>query len=871
MDIPNIKQALSISTVLQHYGLKPDKNGRLCCPFHEDKTPSMQVYAKTNTVFCFSANCKLHGKAIDTIDFILHKEGCTKHQAIKKAEELTGFIIPATVQATQPTAAKPADLNSTFKQLQSNFKKSQQAILYTQQRSLNPEALGIGYNTATISSLKHCIVFPLKDKQDNIVSLYGRSIFNNTNQKHYYQSGRSGLYPGYPRHYTKKLILTESIIDAATLLQMHEITEHYSLLACYGTNGFTAEHTEAVGQLKNLEEIIFAFDNDEAGKEAVKKHAAELKQLLADITITSLQLPCKDINETATAHHSREVFIQLLAERTVLSSNESTAPVQLVSPATETKTEPASPETTSQPTQSPVPDSGKLEGLGTEQVHYNTDNLLITLLGGISLQNLDRMRVTLYLRRNPHINAAQSIRQSLDLYNDEQAEKFIRKAAEKLDHSTSIISRTIAEMTEALETWRIKQVENKKLKVKSKKVLTTSEHNEALANLKKDNLMQWTLETLTNTGIIGEPINAMIIFTAMTSRLYEDPVSVICLSQSGTGKTYLLERVVKCFPAQDVIENTQFTDNSFYYWKEGLKGKAIIIEDMEGAQNVEYTIRELISKKYITKTTVHKDAKGNMQTVQHRVEGPASFLGCTTREKIYEDNANRCILIYLDSSKAQDEKIMAYQKQVRAGAIDKQQEQAKREQLINMQTLLQTKKVINPYATLIDLPAAVLKPRRSIGILLSFIEAITLYHQYQCETDESGQILITHPTHIEWAFKLLKESLFHKSDELSAGLRSFLEELKPLLSKEKKKSFYAQHTRILLKKDPRTIRRYLSELLLYGYISVTGGNKYRKGYEYELTELALNNSLQSSIDRHIQAVLKNVWAAYHTGQQSNQA
>lgn len=58
MTIKQIKTHLTIAQVLNHYNLKPDKNGKMCCPFHEDKTPSMQVYEKTNTVFCFSSNCK---------------------------------------------------------------------------------------------------------------------------------------------------------------------------------------------------------------------------------------------------------------------------------------------------------------------------------------------------------------------------------------------------------------------------------------------------------------------------------------------------------------------------------------------------------------------------------------------------------------------------------------------------------------------------------------------------------------------------------------------------------------------------------------------------------------------------------------------
>ena len=650
MEITHIKENLSILTVLAYYGLKPDKSNRLACPFHEDTNPSMQVYPQTNTVYCFSANCKLHGKAIDAIDFILHKENSSKHEALKKASSMVNPIVVTPIKTKQAALKIETNLEEQFKQMQSNVVKSPTAKAYIQSRILDTEKLAIGYNVTTISSLKHCIVFPLKDKEEKMVSFYGRSIYNDSKERHYYQANRSGLYPQYPKPYTKKLILTESIIDAATILQNNDITQEYSILALYGTNGLTNEHIAALQALNELEEIIFMLNSDEAGKHATEKLSKQLKELLPTIQLSSVTLPCKDVNEVAQAHSDNEIFTHLLKDRALLFSTEkekqqAELPITLI--------------------------TTKLNTTNLEQVHYTTEELSITLLGGISLQNLDRLRVTLYLRRNPHINAQQSIRQNIDLYQDDTIEKFIRKAAEKTDHSTSLISATIAEMTEAIEAWRIKQIENKKANKPTKKELTSLEKSTALANLKRENLMEWTLETLIQTGIVGEAENAMILHTAMTSRMYEDPVSVICLSQSGTGKSYLLERVAKCFPVEDIIENTQFTDNSFYYWKDGVKGKIILIEDMEGAQNVEYPMRELITKKYITKTVVHKDSKGNMQTIQHRVEGPATFLGCTTKEKIYEDNANRCILIYLDASKVQDKNVMDYQKQVRAGQIDK--------------------------------------------------------------------------------------------------------------------------------------------------------------------------------------------------------
>ena len=97
---------------------------------------------------------------------------------------------------------------------------------------------------------KWCIVFALRNKENQVSSLYFRSTINDTDQKHYYLKDRQGLYPHYPKPETTKLILTEAIIDAATLLQVSEITANYSILSCYGTNGLTEEHEQAIQSLE---------------------------------------------------------------------------------------------------------------------------------------------------------------------------------------------------------------------------------------------------------------------------------------------------------------------------------------------------------------------------------------------------------------------------------------------------------------------------------------------------------------------------------------------------------------------------------------------------------------------------------------------
>lgn len=349
MEISDIKQQLTIANVLHYYGYKTDKQSRLNCPFHEDKTPSMQVYYKTQTAYCFSSNCKTHGKSMDVIDFVMHKESCTKHEAIKKAQEILGHQEPNRKERYQPDLSKSQFLANMFLYFRNAVHNSKPAKDYLQQRSLDFTKLEIGYNSGQFhhgsrkdenviaQALecgllidkgitgrtgnkaysvfgKWCISFALKDKENNVTGLYFRSTLNDKKSKHFYLKDRKGLYPNYPSKNTKKLILTEAIIDAASLLQIETITKEYEVLSCYGTNGLTDEHQNAIKELKQLEEIIFFFDNDTAGKEAVKKYGAMLKADYPKLKLSQAEPINKDINETLQGHEE-SIFIELLNNR----------------------------------------------------------------------------------------------------------------------------------------------------------------------------------------------------------------------------------------------------------------------------------------------------------------------------------------------------------------------------------------------------------------------------------------------------------------------------------------------------------------------------------------------------------------------------
>jgi DNA primase catalytic core len=867
MEIQEIKQRLSIHTVLKYYGLQSDKNNMLSCPFHADDKPSMKIYPNTNTFNCFGC-----GKNGDQIEFCTLKEG-SKHKGLLKATELTGDIKPINgktkPQKSQPKQNHTEILTKIFTYFQNGLNSSvaKKPKEYLQSRNLNHELLELGYNsgqfhhrgkleakeqeacinagllipyngsvpnangTTYTAFAKDCVIFPLKNKQNEITSLYGRSIIDNKNAKHYYTANRTGLYPGYPKQETTKLILTEAILDTATLLQIPEITTECELLSCYGTNGLTEEHKQAIKELQNLQEIIFFFDGDKAGNEAIEKYQKELSELLPHIKLSKVETPeGEDVNSLSVAYDN-EIFTHLLENRKDL--------FLLTEKEEERKSEP--PRITA-----------KLNTRNPDFITYTTEELQIIILGGINLQQIDRLRITLKISRTDTNDPLHSIRHTLDLYHSDYLEKFIGKACEQLETGTTVLKRAIAELTDQIEQYRLSKIESQKEQKPQSRQLTEHRQNKAINYLKAPKLMERTNNDIGRTGMIGEENNRLLMYLIFTSRLREQPLHIISLGASGTGKTYLQEKVSELIPEQEKLEITILSENAFYYFdRKELKHKLVLIEDMDGAQDVLYPLRELQSKKKISKTIPIKDSKGNLKTITLHVEGPICLAGTTTREQLYEDNSNRSLLIYLDGSNQHKEHIMEYQRRLSAGKVNSKEENEMKEFFKDMQTVLKPIKVRNPYAELLKLPEYIFKPLRTNSHYLATIETITFYHQYQREikTDRiTGERYIeTTLEDIEWANILLKDVLLAKSDELPRAVREFFESLKRWIKKEKKENFFAKEVRERLRMYPMKVNRYMYELESRGFIRKTGGNR-KTGFEYEIYRWDDYEKLQAGTD-----------------------
>lgn len=876
MEIAEIKQRLTIGQVLEHYGLQPNKNRMLCCPFHPDKKPSMQVYPETNTAYCFSSNCELHGKAIDVIDFIMYKEKLSKYEAINKAKSLVGYTSNQSSQAQ--TLSRIAVLTKLFGYFRNGVNSSKPAKDYLASRNLDPskmEAAGVpvGYNSGQFhhgtrkdqtlieSCVKYgllldkghvnnrtgekayspfgksCIVFALRNPQNQITGLYFRSTINDNQSRHFYLKDRQGLYPGYPEKNTKKLILTESIIDAATLLQQPEIAKEYTVLALYGTNGFSVEHSAALGELKALEEVIFFFDGDAAGKQAVKQYGDMLFHLYPKVKFTNVAPPeGEDINSLAQAHEP-EIFQHLIQERKPLLLSSETA-----------KPEPAS-----KPDKPQQPQPGHRAGLITKPygIIYH-GQAAYYIVKGLQKGQLDSLKVTLFIE---HSQSKRKSRSKVDLYEDKQVERTAREASEKLELRADLIILDIEHLTDLLDQHR--ETSNQEGKTENPKSTANLKSN--IEFLSKPNLIPRFNELIGKAGVIGEENNRIFLFGIATS--YKMPVTLHALIQgsSGSGKTHLLTAIAKFIPEEDKKHFTRVTEGSLYnYGQYDLSNKLICLEDLDGMKEEAYlAFRELQSRGMISSSTSGKDEDGHVRAFEKLVYGPIASMSCTTKGEIYEDNMNRCFLIAVDESAGQTAKIINYQNQKSAGKIDKEQEQKITEFIKNCVWVLKPYEVVNPYADQVQLPQEAHKIRRLNELYQSYVKQITLLNQYRRSKDSKGR-LVSEKEDLQVAAEIMFDSILLKIDELDGSLRLFYERLKEYVKSKGENhqnySFGQREIRQALNVSKTQLHRYIHDLIELEYIQQSGGYA-NKGYQYKVSYWDNVQALRAKVKRHLQGQL----------------
>ncbi len=876
MEIPDIKKQLSILTVLEHYNIKPDKHSQINCPFHQDGKPSCKVYPETNTFHCFGCGAKG-----DQIEFCAKQEG-DKHKGILKATELTGKNTGTTMlgNSTCRAAKEEIDFEALFAKQQEGLPRSPKAQAYLNDRGLT-NLQEVGYNSGVHwKKLKQCITFPLKNRSGNITSLYGRRItetngYNLEYGKHYYSENRKGLYPKWPTEETEILIITEAIIDAATLLQCTDALPCVSILAAYGTNGLTTEHTEAVSQLKNLQEIIFFFDGDEAGRDGIEKSIEKLHGLLSGVEVSKVDTPENEDINSLYVNYGKEAIIQLIEERQPAvqpkhALAQSLPPLES-SFSIENKIKENEVE---RPVKTQFIASRQLDISQPNKLTFTTETARYIIKGSLCKQ-LDKMLVSLDVQ---HLETAIKYRCRLDLYEEKQSRREAREAAEKLDLRSDLIENDLSHLTDLLEEHREKSLSLALSQGEGTAdyQLTLAEQTKCKSFLKQDAstgsapLIQRLNDLIGQSGIVGEENNRLFLFVIATSHKMPDTLHALIQGSSGSGKTHLLSKIASLMPPEKVMKFTRVTENSFYNYDEFFfRNKLVCLEDIDGLkEEALFAWRELISNNQLSSSTSQKDENGNIRSAQRIVRGPMASICATTHGSIYEDNMSRMFIIAVDESGEQTQKIMKYQSRTASGAINRDEETKARELLQNCVRMLKPLKVINPYADKIKLPPQAHKIRRLHELFLSFVKQVTLINQYQRKRDKQARI-ITEPEDLQTAVNIMFDSIFLKVDELDGSLRQFFESLKTyILQKENPQNyeFTQREIRHSLHLSKTQLHRYMGELMELEYIQQSGGYVNR-GFRYKISYWdnieKLRGEIRSYLLNQIETIKKRATASKH--------
>jgi len=330
-----------------------------CCPFHSEKTPSFTVSPAKQFYHCFG--CGAHGSAIG---FLMEYSGLSFIEAVNDLAARVGMKVPENTSAPGPVndvstsrAERLADLLQQAAQYyKSELKKSERAITYLKRRGLTGEIaarFGLGYAPAGWQNLaavvddygssalveaglviqsdegkrydrfRDRIMFPIVSQRGQIVGFGGRVLDNaepkylNSPETPLFEKGRElyGLFQARQAiREAGRVLVVEGYMDVVALAQFGV----GYVVATLGT-ATTPWHVQKL--FRQVDEVVFCFDGDAAGRRAAWRALENcLEQLQDGKQAKFLFLPEAHDPDSFLRAEGRDAFERELARALPLSS-----------------------------------------------------------------------------------------------------------------------------------------------------------------------------------------------------------------------------------------------------------------------------------------------------------------------------------------------------------------------------------------------------------------------------------------------------------------------------------------------------------------------------------------------------------------------
>jgi len=273
---------------------------------------------------------------------------------------------------------------------------------------------------------------------------------------------------------------------------------------------------------------------------------------------------------------------------------------------------------------------------------------------------------------------------------------------------------------------------------------------DALDMLKDQMLIQRVVDDIAALGVAGERELAATIYLVGTSRLLRRPLAGLAQGPTASGKSFPIEQIALLFPSESVINAKQMTPQALFHMEPGsLVHKFIVAGErsrLENDDSAEATraLREMLSSQKLSKLMPVK-VGNELVTKLIEQDGPIAYIESTTLTKVFDEDANRFIMVQTDERPEQTRRIYravaaAYSGERRHDAVN-----AIIQRHTAAQRMLTTQQVVVPFAGRLAelLPADRVEGRRAIGHLMGAISAVALLHQFQRLRTTGGAVIAT--------------------------------------------------------------------------------------------------------------------------------
>jgi len=337
---------------------KAGKDYQACCPFHDEKTPSFTVSREKQFYHCFG--CGAHGTAIG---FLIEYDNLGFVEAVEELASREGLEVAREAGSQQGPDYRPLydileQAAHVYQEQLRRHPDAGRAVTYLKQRGLSGQiaaAYGIGFAPPGYDNLKdHLgrqengmdrlwttgmlaeseegrrydrfrdrIMFPIRNHRGKVIGFGGRLLgdgkpkYLNSPETPLFHKRRElyGLYEARRAiRKLERLLVVEGYMDVVTLAQFGIA----NTVATLGT-ATSSDHMERL--FRTVNEIVFCFDGDRAGRDAGWKALETTLPLMQDGRETRfLFLPEGEDPDTLIRREGQEAFLQRIETATPLSS-----------------------------------------------------------------------------------------------------------------------------------------------------------------------------------------------------------------------------------------------------------------------------------------------------------------------------------------------------------------------------------------------------------------------------------------------------------------------------------------------------------------------------------------------------------------------